>query len=114
MNRALPIAALALAMTCAGLTALAPAAHAEDQCRAAGVAADFLSVQQQKAESILVGVGMPIRPMEKTHGGRLPHCGEPCTAEEAERIGSCMEYSWNGSLVRTPATCRNGVWTPEH
>lgn len=48
-------------------------------------------------------------PVEATHGGRIPHCGDYCDVEGAG--GGCVYYR-NGVLTRTTATCQNGRWTP--
>lgn len=58
----------------------------------------------------LVGLGALGGPIEASHGGRIPHCGDYCEVEGEG--GGCVYYGWGGQLVRTTATCRNGQWTP--
>lgn len=109
MKRALSVAALLLALVFAGQTALAPAAHAEGRCQPAVSVADILSPQENEAPAEPAGLVLPASPMEKTHGGRIPHCGDYCEVEG--QGGGCVYYQ-NGVLVRTTATCQDGVWTP--
>lgn len=60
--------------------------------------------------AILLLLTFTVQAIEATHGGRIPHCGDRCDVEGAG--GGCVYYGSGGQLVRVPATCRNGAWTP--
>jgi hypothetical protein len=104
MKRILPVVAILFALTFAG-----PAAHAGTQCQSAGSVEDILSFQQNDG-STQVDLGAFGSPMEASHGGRIPHCGDFCEPEGAS--GGCVYYGSNGHLVRVQARCLNGHWTP--
>ena len=104
MKRAASVAVLLLSLTLA-----VPAAFAETQCQTAGSVEALLS-SPPTGNPIQVDLDAPGDPMEMSHGGRIPHCGDRCDVEGAG--GGCVYYGTGGQLVRTPATCRNGYWTP--
>jgi len=105
MKGTFPVAAITFVLTVAGLTALAPTAHAEEPCQSAGSIENFLSFQQRD-DSIQVELGMLESRMETSHGGLVPHCGAFCEVEGASR--GCID----DNNRRVLATCRNGRWTP--
>jgi hypothetical protein len=49
-------------------------------------------------------------PIEASHGGFIPHCGDYCAVEG--QGGGCIYPGGGGHYVRTTATCQNGQWTP--
>lgn len=116
VKRILLLAAIVAVLTFAGQAAFAQAAHADVQCQPAGAAADSVSSQQgslatQQNENATPADLIAVEgPVEESHGGRIPHCGDSCDVEGAG--GGCVYYGSNGFLVRTTARCQNGVWTP--
>jgi hypothetical protein len=58
----------------------------------------------------LIAIGSPaVASHVASHGGRAPHCGDPCEVEGAS--GSCVYYGGSGALFKTTAICQNGYWT---
>ena len=99
------VATLSLLLAFAGLTALAPVAHAGTQCKSTASFEDLFSFQDD--DSIRIDFDALAGRTEATHGGFIPHCGEPCDVEGGG--GGCITYRY-GAPAKTTCTCTSGKW----
>jgi hypothetical protein len=97
---------LALAVQVESATAAsATATGTRDQCQSPG-SEDFLPFLQEN-DSIQTGFGVIGGPIEVSHGGPAPHCGDPCEVEG--QVRGCIYYRF-GVATRDQCICRNGNW----